>query len=276
MRNLFLSAIAFALSFCFAGTAFAQQTGSAGRVQDSRTQEEIANLKKQIDDLQHTQLEILQELRELRKVLESKQSDAGTEPLQQAISLNVHGEPFNGSSSAQLAIVEYSDFECPYCGQYARETFPRILADYVKTGRVRYYFRDLPLPIHQNAMLAAESARCAGEQGKFWEMHDSLFGNQAALGSKDLADRTLTLGMDKTRFLECMTSDKYSQAIRRSATGALRMGITGTPAFALGGVASNGDVVNVTQLILGYQTYDDFKQVLDEMLSAQTKPVKDH
>ena len=248
----------------------AQQSEGTGKGQESNTREEIGNLRKQIQDIQKTQQQILEELKELRTLLESKSAEGKTAP-PQVISLNVHGEGFEGSAGAQLAVVEYSDFECPYCGQYARETYPRIVADYVNTGKIKYYFRDLPLPIHPNAMLAAESARCAGEQGKFWQMHDSLFANQSALSSKQLTDRTQTLGIDKGKFLDCMTSEKYSQAIRRSAAGAGRMGISGTPAFAIGVVASNGDVVNVSQLVLGIQSYEDFKLLLDEMLSSQGK-----
>jgi protein-disulfide isomerase len=270
MKNVLLPTVACILSLGPISIGFAQQGEGTGKTHEKKVQEDIAGLKKQVQDLEETQRQILQELKELRKLLESKSGDVVTNP-PQIVPLNVHGEPFNGSSSAQLAVVEYSDFECPYCGEYARETYPRIVADYIKTGKIRYYFRDMPLPTHPNAMLAAESARCAGEQGKFWEMHDSLFANQSALGSKDLTDRTQTLGIDKAKFLECITSEKYSQAIRRSAAGAERMGISGTPAFAVGVVASNGDVVNVSELVLGIQSFDDFKQLLDEMLSSQSK-----
>ena len=272
MRSLFFFAATCLICSAIVPNASGQQKPTVTSQKDDRTQQEIRDLREQIETMQATQRQILEELKELRKLLESRSAEAAAiNNLPQVISINVHGEPFKGSTDAQLAIVEYSDFECPYCGKYARETYPRIVSEYIKTGKIRYYFRDLPLPIHPNAMLAAQSARCAGDQGKFWEMHDSLFANQTALGSKDLTDRTHTIGIDQAKFQECITSEKYALAIRRSASGAEQMGINGTPAFGLGVVASNGDVINVSQFVLGFQSYDDLKQVLDDMLSSQGK-----
>src|SRR5260221_459521 len=84
----------------------------------------------------------------------------------------VHGEPFRSDAHARVAIIEYSDFECPLCRQFARDVYPLIDAAYIHSGKVKYFFRDLPLPMHPHALPAARAARCAGEQGKFWEMHD--------------------------------------------------------------------------------------------------------
>jgi protein-disulfide isomerase len=91
-----------------------------------------------------------------------------------------------GASSAPVTIVEYSDFQCPYCARYSTETYPEIKAQYIDTGKVRYMFRHFPLSFHSEAELAAQAAECAGEQGKFWEMHDTLFANQSEwAGSAD-------------------------------------------------------------------------------------------
>jgi protein-disulfide isomerase len=240
----------------------------AHKAAKGEAQDEASALKKQIKDLQQGQQQILQELRELRQLIQANANAPAGRP-EQAVSLNVYGEPFSGSSSARVAIIEYSDFECPFCGQYSREVYPRILESYVKAGKVRYYFRDLPLPIHPNAMRAARAARCAGEQGKFWEMHDSLFADQSALSEKDLLGRAAALGMNQPRFSECFFSDKYADSIRKSKMGAERMGVTGTPAFAFGVIGPGGEVVKVSQVLLGAQSYEDFKSAIDGLLSTQ-------
>ena len=233
----------------------------------NKSDEDIAALKKQVQALEEGQQQILQELRELKKLLEARPMPpvAGSSPL---ATLNVRGEPFKGEPGARIAIVEYSDFECPFCGKYSREIYPQIIDTYVKTGKVRYYFRDLPLPIHPNALPAALAARCAGDQGKFWEMHDSLFANQAALSPKDLADRAAALGLDQAKFGDCFTRVKYADAIRRVASGARQMGIDGTPAFAIGQVRPDGEVITVNQVALGADSFEEFKAVLDEVLAA--------
>jgi protein-disulfide isomerase len=243
-----------------------------GRAQEpkdqQKLQEEIIQLKKEIKTLQEGQQQILDEVRELKKLLLGRPDAAAAAPQPApVVPLNVHGESFKGESAAAVAIVEYSDFECPFCGKYSREIYPRIVESYVKTGKVKYYFRDLPLPSHPHALQAALAARCAGEQGKFWEMHDSLFANQAALEAKDLTDRARDLGLDQAKFSDCFGSGRYTVNIRRSRAGAEQMGINGTPAFAFGAVASNGDVVRVSQMLLGAESLEAFKSVLDELLA---------
>jgi len=247
-------------------------TGRAGPQHDkSKDDQDIAALRKQVQALEEGQQQILKELRELKKLLEAQPVGvaAGASPV---ATLNVRGEPFKGDPAARIAIVEYSDFECTFCGKYSREIYPQIVERYVKTGKLRYYFRDLPLPIHPNALPAAIAARCAGDQGKFWEMHDSLFANQSALSQKDFADRAAALGLDRKRFSECLSSAKYAEAIRKVAAGARQMGIDGTPAFAIGAVRADGEVITVNQVALGVDSFEAFKAILDEVFS--TTPAK--
>ena len=247
---------------------FTSALASGGEQHDrNKADEDIAALKKQVQVLEEGQQQILQELRELKKLLQAKIIEPAAGPPAVA-TLNVRGEPFKGDAGARIAIVEYSDFECPFCGKYSREVYPQIVERYVKTGKVRYYFRDLPLPIHANALPAATAARCAGEQGKFWEMHDSLFANQSALSQKDLAERAARLGLDQPRFSDCVSSTKYAEAIRKVVAGAQRMGIDGTPAFAIGTITAGGEVVTVNQVALGADSFEGFKAMLDEIISA--------
>jgi protein-disulfide isomerase len=235
----------------------------------------LPSVQEQIDALKQSQERILKELAELKKMLEAKPDKVAFAPVPQTpnlITLNVLGEPFRGDAQAKVAIVEYSDFECPICGSYARAIFPRIQTEYIQTGKIKYYFRDYPLPVHPNALAAARAARCAGEQERFWEMHDLLFADQTVLGTEDgLNSRARLLGLDIARFTECMNSNRYAENIRRSARGAERMGLEGTPAFLLGAVAQNGDVVRATKVLMGAESFESFKTNLDEFISDQNK-----
>lgn len=269
MRRHFANLIAVCLlcAVCFQ-SALAQQRSVKQRVQKNRP-----TLQQEIDDLKQSQQQILKELEEIKKLLQARQEPVpASEPQRpQAITLNIHGEPFRGESQARLAIIEYSDFECPFCGKYVRETYPKIDENYIKTGKIKYLFRDLPLPIHPNAMQAARAARCAGEQGKFWEMHDRLFANQSALGAVDLQQHAVAIGLDSAKFVECLAQRRYEENIRRSMTGAERMGVDGTPAFLIGVVSPNGDVVRVSKALFGAEPYETFKATLDALLASQSK-----
>ena len=243
---------------------------AAAQKRDDRPTKKEESLQQQVDELKAGQQQILKELQEIKKILQSFQEAAGPQAPQE-ISLPVGGEPFKGSASARVAIIEYSDYQCPFCGEFARGVFPRLDSDYVKSGKVRYYFRDLPLPSHPQAPAAAQAARCAGEQGKYWEMHESLFANQTALAPADLTKRAQALGLDAGKFGECISSGKFKDNIRRSMVGAERMGINGTPAFLIGVLDANGEVVRVSQVMLGAKDYDEFKAVLDGALAAPSK-----
>jgi protein-disulfide isomerase len=166
-----------------------------------------------------------------------------------------------------VAIIEYADFECPYCGEYERKTVPRLLSDYIETGKVKLFYRDLPLPMHARALPAARAARCAGEQGKFWEMHDSLFAKQNALSAPAVLERAQTLGLDKEKFTECLSSEKYTADIQKSVSEAQKMGVDGTPTFFLGVVEPSGDVT-VEKRLQGAAPFDVFKTEIDALLAS--------
>jgi len=237
---------------------------------DDKPKPKEATLQQQVDELKAGQQQILKELQEIKKILQSFQ-EANSPQAPQEISLPVSGEPFKGSPAARVAIIEYSDYQCPFCGEYAREVFPRLNSDYIKSGKVRYYYRDLPLSMHPNALPAALAARCAGEQGKFWEMHERLFANQNALDPDALKQHAVALGLDAARFNECMASGKYRSPVARSMASAERLRIDGTPAFLIGVVDANGEVVRVAQVMLGAKTYEAFKAALDSALAPPSR-----
>jgi protein-disulfide isomerase len=143
-----------------------------------------------------------------------------------------------GNPKAKVMIVEFSDFQCPYCRQ-AEATLKNVLAKH--EGVVAVSYRDMPLTsLHPMAFGAAEAGRCAGEQGKFWELHDAMFADQAGLDHNGLIAKAKTLNLDEKQFETCLTSEKYKAQIQQDSQEASRFGINGTPAFFINGVFLNG------------------------------------
>jgi len=232
-----------------------------------------ASLQRQIDELKAGQRQLLKELQEIKQLL--RQDTARSEVLAMpetppVITQNVRGEPFRGDARAPVAVIEFSDFNCSFCARFATEIFPQFERDYLATGKVKFYFRDLPDPHDPDAWRKAQAARCAGEQGKFWEMHDRLFMNQALLSVPENATEgpVQSLGLDPEKFNLCLHSERYLEAIRRSAAGAGRLGIHGTPAFLIGTVSGNGEVVRATEVVLGAESYEAFRTNVDEFLGS--------
>jgi protein-disulfide isomerase len=244
------------LLLCFASSRVGYAQVPSGT---NQSQGDIAALRTDVRALQAEQQQIISRLDELKQLL---QGNGQPPPVS---SISVRGETFRGDGGARVAIIEYADFECPYCGEYERKTFPQLLSDYIATGKVKYFYRDLPLPGHARAMPAARAARCAGEQGKYWEMHDSLFATQNALSAPALLDRAQTLGLDTAKFTECQSSEKYTADIQKNIADAQNMRIDGTPTFFLGVVEPSGDVT-IQKRFKGAPPFDVFKTELDALV----------
>ena len=165
--------------------------------------------------------------------------------------------PATGPANAPVTIVEFSDFQCPFCKR-AESTLKQLMAHY--RGKVRLVYMDFPLPMHSHALDAAEAARCAGEQDKFWQYHDSLFGDQARESPEDLKALAVRLGLDASRFNRCFEQSKYQKQIMQSAAEGKRLGVTGTPTFYVDG-----------RELVGAVPYDNFTKTIDEELAASSK-----
>jgi protein-disulfide isomerase len=147
---------------------------------------------------------------------------------------------------------------------------PQIEKEYVETGKLKHVFMDFPLPMHGNAMKAAEAGLCAGDQGKFWEMHDKLFANSQALVQESLFKYAESLGLNMTKFKECLDSGKHAEEIKSRKAEGQKAGITGTPAFLLGFIEPDGKV-KATKKVVGAQPYASFKAAIDELLTPPKK-----
>lgn len=146
---------------------------------------------------------------------------------------------------------------------------PRIERDYIKTGKLKYVFRDFPLEsIHKEAFKAHEAANCAGEQGKYWEMHALLFANQRALRLEDLPRHAGVLGLNLPTFERCLDSGKHAIEIRKDITDGVKAGVRGTPTFFLGFTEPNGSKVKALRMLRGAQPYSKFKEAIDSLLAS--------
>jgi protein-disulfide isomerase len=140
----------------------------------------------------------------------------------------------------------------------------------VKPGKLRYVVRDFPLEaIHPHAIKAAEAAHCAGDQGKYWEMHDRLFANQRALGAGDLPGHAGSVGLDVATFHQCLDSGQHAARVRRSLADGQKAGVRGTPTFFLGEIEGTAGKVNVLRVLRGAQPFTGFKTAIDAALAEQ-------
>ena len=167
-------------------------------------------------------------------------------------------DPSVGSNSATVTIVEFADFQCPYCGRVA-PTMKKVRDTY--GDKVRIVWKDFPLTqIHPQAFKASEAAHCAGEQGKYWEYHDRLFADQQALMPDDLKKTASAIGLDATKFGSCLDTSKFSERVRDGVAEGTRLGVNSTPTFYVNG-----------RLLSGAQPYEAFVAVIDEELSRTKK-----
>lgn len=176
------------------------------------------------------------------------------------------GQPVLGKADAKVTIVEFSDFQCPYCQKFFKETFAQIKSQYIDTGKAKLVFRHFPLPFHVNAQIAGVAAECANRQGKFWEYHDLLFNNGqpdgtnlAAADLKKYADslglNNGTLGFGKNKFNQCLDGKSTLDVVNNDLKAGQTIGVSGTPTFFING-----------NMLVGAQPFSAFQQAIDAAL----------
>lgn len=175
------------------------------------------------------------------------------------IDVSVDNDPAWGPEDAKVVIVEFSDFECPYCSRFYQQAYQQIRTTY--GDKVRFVYRDLPLPqLHPNAIAAAEAAECANEQGRFWDYHDLLFANQSRLQQGDLIDYAARLELDVDQFTECVLTRRYQAEVVKDMRDSEAYGVTGTPTFFINGYR-----------VVGAQAFSVFQQIIEaELAKAET------
>jgi protein-disulfide isomerase len=184
----------------------------------------------------------------------------GLQPVRKEVKVPADA-PVMGAKDAPVTIVEFTDYQCPYC-QRAQQYVDRVMEAY--KGKVRLVYQEFPLDFHPQAKPAGRAARCAGEQGKFWEMHTGLLRNPGALDEADLKGRAAKLGVDTKSFGECIASNKYDEVIQKSVENGRAIGVSGTPTFFLNGRSFSGA-----------QPFEVFERMIEEELAyPETKSAK--
>ena len=186
-----------------------------------------------------------------------KSGNAG--PKAVSVEETVDDDAVKGDPNAPVTIVEFSDFECPYCGKYIKESYPQIIANYVETGKVKYMFRDFPLvQLHPHAAGAANAAECIRDQGgddMFFDYHDVLFQNQKALDVDSLKQYAADFDIDQAEFASCVDNNKFADEINKDFSDGQALGVGGTPGFFING-----------KPLIGAQPYAAFEAAIEEAL----------
>jgi protein-disulfide isomerase len=221
---------------------------------------------------------VLDELRRIRSLLERLVQ--AVPPVQLAPAKEQSGDRVTltsiagysiGRPDAPLTIVEFTDLQCPFCSEFHQTTFAQLQKEYIETGKVRYVSRDLPLPVHPMANTAAVAARCAGEQGQFWEMRHTILANNSNLGEASFEKVGDELGLDVVAFRQCLKDGRrFEGDLQKDRADAERIGVNGTPSFVLGRMTSAGlDGVRIVGA-LPYASMDSMlKKLLETIRTAQ-------
>jgi protein-disulfide isomerase len=181
--------------------------------------------------------------------------------------VDVTGAPALGPADDVVTLIEFSDYECPFCIKHFTQTMPLIQANYIATGKIRYVFKDFPVDAnHPMSIRAHEAAHCALEQQKFWALHVKLFSAPGTHTPDQLVARATEAGLDVPAFKACIASGRTTPVIRGSVAVAEQLGADGTPAFYLGTRDLSNQHVHVAKMIDGAQPYSTFQQAIDELL----------
>jgi protein-disulfide isomerase len=249
--------------------AFAGPASGQGAPDSSRTLADTRRALARVeDDLAIVKSQLGEVLRLLNRAPTAARSIA-TGPVR----ANIAGAPTLGRADAPVTLVEFTDYQCPFCQRFFATTLRTLIAEYVDSGKVRYVVRDHPLDqLHPNARKAAEAAHCAGDQGKYWEMHDVLFASGGALAADQLINHARAVGLDSVQFDECLASGRHAAEVQRGVADGAAAGVQGTPSFVIG-PTGDGDVVEGTP-VRGAQPIETFRRIIDQALRGGTAAVQ--
>jgi protein-disulfide isomerase len=232
-------------------------------------------LLRELRALREQNTAIKKELSALREKVEALEKQQAA--LQGAGDERASGEPksvrfdparLRGSASADVAIIEFTDYQCPYCGRHHKKVYPKIERELIETGKARYAVMDFPLPMHDKAVGASMAARCAKEQEAFWRMHHALFSNQQELGQELYMEQAKRLGLDGDDLRACLDDEAKRRAVNDSVVYGQKVGVKGTPHFVIGRI--KGDrVVDVTS-VSGVQPYGVFESRVKRLQESAT------
>lgn len=215
---------------------------------------------------------IVNELKQIRQLLEKQQVQlaqavaprpAAPAPPQKVQMSVGNGWYSIGRDDAPVTLVEFADYQCPFCKRFQSDSYAQLKKNYIDTGKVRFVSRDLPLEFHPYALKAAEAARCAGDQKKYWELRDAIIADPAPPDDAVIKKAAASVSLDINAFQACVASDKYKADVQKDASEAATLQISGTPSFVL--AKSAKDKLDGT-LIVGAQPFASFQSAIDALL----------
>ena len=239
----------------------------------AQSSDDLKALRQEIESLKAGIGAVQRDVQDIKNLLQGlRQPAAPPSPITpEAMEMSVTNAYAKGGPGARLVLVEFSDFQCPFCGRHAKQTLPQIEREYVSTGKLLYVMRNLPLEqIHPDAFRAASAAECAGDQGKYWQMHEKLFGNQQALSAADIARYAQETGVEPNAFKQCIDGDGHAAKIRQDLTDAQAAGVNSTPTFFLG-FSEGGGKVKIVRRVQGAHPYPVFKTAIEGLLAEGAK-----
>ena len=236
-----------------------------------QSDDELTRMRQEIEALKEGQKALQRDLQDIKGLLRARMTPPDAQKPQQVLAqpvvLSIDGLPVLGNKDARVTLVEFSDFQCPFCARHSRETLPAIVKEYVNAGKVKYVLRDFPIDaLHPRARKAHEAAHCAGDQGKYWEMSHRLFANIRGQEPAQLTAHAKALGLDVAKFDQCLASERHASRIQSAIDEGQRAGVRGTPSFFVG-VDGDGRTVKATRMLRGAQAYEQFKAAIDAVLS---------
>lgn len=234
-------------------------------------EQDTVALKREIEALKAQQAEMQKELDAIRAFLQQMIVEKAQAAMVNA-TIAVAGEPTKGSATARVMMIEVSDYHCPFCRRHTLTTQPQIDAEYINTGKLRYVFIDYPIDqLHPDAFKAHEAANCAGDQGKYWEMHGKLFESPPARDGAQLAPQLLSqaqgIGLDAGKFRACLDGGKYATPVRDNVARMQALGVDSTPTFLIGLTPAAGQPMKVVKVVRGAVPYPQFKDAIDGLLN---------
>ena len=228
----------------------------------AQSSSDIQELKRQIEVLLEGQEAMKKDIAYIKFIAQ------GNKPPLENVHISIEGGHSIGDENAPVTIVEFADYQCPFCARHFTQTMAQLKERFINTGKARYVYMEYPLErLHPLAFKAAEAAQCAGEQGKYWEMHDRLFQNQSALAANELAGHATTISLDLPAFRQCLDSGKNAQIVRSHIAEGQKHRVTGTPAFFIGVLDDSKQSISAVSSLSGAQPYTAFEKAINSVLN---------
>jgi protein-disulfide isomerase len=242
----------------------------------AQSADELGALKAEIQALKAGQAAMQKDLTAIKEILiraTGGQRQARSEPSFEPQDLSIADAPYLGEATATVTLVEFTDYQCPFCRRHSAQTKPQLVTDYVETGKLKYVMREFPLAqIHPLATKASEAALCAGDQGQYFAMNEAFFADPRKLAPADLTAHAEALGLDVADFSECLDGGKYAERVQKDLADGAKAGVRGTPSFFLGLTdPEDATKIKAVKVLRGAQPYAVFKQAIDELVAEAAK-----